>query len=377
MVYLDNNSTTILCDSAYDAMYDLAKTMPFNPSSVHSFGRKAKYVLEEARKTVLDNFNASERYDLVFTSSGSESNNLVLKNFYNEKIFISAIEHLSVYQHTKYHQNIGVIRVDREGLVDLQHLESLLQNSVGNKVLVSIIYANNETGVLQDFEQIIPIVKKYGALIHSDFSQAPGKLECDLDKYDLDFVTISAHKFGGPVGVAGLFYNKAHHLIPEIIGGGQERGVRSGTENVIGAVGMAAAVSQVNKDLPGAINYVKMLRDTLESKIKDFYGKVKIASYNTDRLCNTSMIMMPNVESQLQIIQFDMNGFAVSAGSACSSGKIGLSHVLSAMKYDEQDAACAIRISLNKNNTINDVSSFVELWQAIFEKHNKLSTSYE
>jgi cysteine desulfurase len=377
MIYFDHNSTTTLSQNAYIAMGEVMQKMPLNPSSVHSYGRSAKFILEQARRNILASLGATKEYNLLFTSSGTESNNLVLKNFYSDQILISAIEHLSIYEHVKYNQNINVIKVNEQGEVDLDHLESLLKNKNSTRCLVSIIYANNETGVLQDFASIIPLVKKYDAFIHSDFSQVVGKLECNLDDMNLDFITISSHKFGGPPGISALFYKKHLHLTPEMIGGGQEKGLRSGTENVVGAVGMAGALSDLNIDLAEKISYVKTLRDHLESKIKSFYPDVKIASYEASRLCNTSMIIMPNTLSQLQLIQFDLNGFAVSSGSACSSGKIGLSHVLSAMQYSREDADCAIRVSLNKSNTIEEVGSFCSLWEDIFLKHNttKINTT--
>lgn len=363
MIYLDHNSTTFLNPKALEAVRLHANRIPLNPSSVHQCGREARMLLEEARSGSINSLNASN-YNLVFTSSGTESNNLVLKNFYQDQIFISSVEHLSVYEHVKYNTNISLIPVDNEGLIDLESLEHMLKNRQNPIALVSVIYANNETGVIQNLGEIIKIVREYDALIHSDFSQAIGKIYVNLNNYDLDFVTISGHKFGAMVGIAGLFYKKSHHLIPDMIGGGQEKGMRSGTQNVLGAISMAVALEDLIADLQE--DYVQDLRDTLEQKILDFYPEVQIASYKALRLPNTSMIVMPGCQSQKQVIYFDLNGFAVSAGSACSSGKITSSRILEAMNYGA-NSACGIRISLSKTNAMSEIENFANSWNKLFQ----------
>lgn len=369
MIYLDHNSTTFLNPKALEAVRLHANCMPLNPSSVHQYGREVRVLLEEARGNIINSLNAAN-YNLIFTSSGTESNNLVLKNFYQDQIFISSVEHLSVYEHIKYNANISFIPVDNQGLVDLESLEHMLKNRQNPRALVSVIYANNETGVLQSLDKIIKLVREYNALIHSDFSQAFGKIHVNLNNYDLDFVTISGHKFGAMVGIAGLFYKKAHHLVPDMIGGGQEKGMRSGTQNVLGAVSMAAALEDVIADLQQ--DYVQGLRDTLEQKILDFYPEVQIASHKALRLPNTSMIVMPGCQSQKQVIFFDLNGFAVSAGSACSSGKITSSRILESMNYGA-NSACGIRISLEKTNTMSEIESFANSWNKLFQGQTTLT----
>ena len=335
MIYLDHNSTTPLSLRAKEAMLGFGQN-PLNPSSIHGFGRDAKFMLEEARNSILESFGACENYNLLFTSSGSEANNLVLKNFYTKEILISAIEHLSIYAHKKYHPTIKIINVDCHGQLDLDHLENMLQKAEPG-ALISVMYVNNETGVIQDLDNIIKIARKFSALVHSDFSQVPGKMSFKLAQYDLDFVTISGHKFGGPLGCAGLFYKKNLQLAPEIIGGGQEKGLRSGTENVFGAVGMAAAALELNN--LERIAYIKNLRNKLEQNIMSYCLDVQIVSKDAARVGNTSMIIMPNVQSQSQLVQFDLKGFAVSSGSACSSGKVETSYVLQAMHYSVHQAS--------------------------------------
>jgi len=364
MIYLDHNSTTFLNQKAFETVKLYADRLPLNSSSVHQYGREARALFEEARYSIINSLNASN-YNLVFTSSGTESNNLVLKNFYQDQIFISSVEHLSVYEHVKYNDNISLIPLNDQGLLDLEELEQALKNRKNSRALVSIIYANNETGVIQDLTKIIKIVRDYEALIHSDFSQAVGKMPVNLNNYNLDFVTISGHKFGAMVGIGGLFYKKSHHLVPDMIGGGQEKGVRSGTQNVLGAISMAAALSDVVFDLQE--EYIQDLRDTLEQKILDFCPEVQIAGNKALRLPNTSMIIMPGRQSQKQVVYFDLNGFAVSAGSACSSGKITSSRILESMNYGA-NSACGIRISLARTNTMDEIESFANSWNSLFQQ---------
>lgn len=367
MVYLDHNSTTPLSSKAKQAMLGLA-CQPLNPSSIHGQGRNAKFILEEARSSILESFGFNQNYNLLFTSSGTEANNLVMKNFYAAEILISAIEHLSIYAHQKYNPAVKIIKVDRYGLLDLEHLESLLQ-SASPKALISVMYVNNETGVIQNLHDVISIAKNFQALVHSDFSQVPGKINFQHAKgYDLDFITISGHKFGGPLGCAGLFYKKNLQLAPEIIGGGQEKGLRSGTENVFGAVGLAAAAQEI-ADLEH-LAYVKNLRDSLEQNLISYCPDAQIVSKDAARVCNTSMIMMPNVASVAQLVQFDLKGFAVSSGSACSSGKVDTSHVLLAMSYTLEQANNAIRISLSRHNTAYEIDAFCQTWKEIHDKYN-------
>jgi cysteine desulfurase len=374
MIYFDHNSTTFLSSKALKAINDVS-SLALNPSSLHSCGRKARELLEQAREQILANFNASKKYDLLFTSSGTESNNLVLRNFYDGQILISAIEHLSVYEHLKHNQNISVIPVNSNGILDLECLKQQLQNlraKDSKKILVSIIYANNETGVLQDLPSISAITKEYGALLHSDFSQAFGKIACDLDSLEIDFITISAHKFGGPSGIAGLFYKKNLNLAAQMLGGRQEKGMRSGTQNVAAAVGMAAASYQENLLLQS--KYVETLRNKLEDLIQNMAPTAVIASKNAARLPNTSMLSMPGVESQLQVISFDLRGFAISNGSACSSGRIGPSHVIQNYGYAQDLRASFIRVSLASSNTQQEIELFSRHWWEIFQNSSKNSS---
>jgi cysteine desulfurase len=339
---------------------------PLNPSSIHQFGAKAKNLLESARADVLKACAAAKNYNLLFTCSGTEANGLLLHNFYDQQLIISSIEHASIYQHSWHNNAIQLLHVDSQGLVCLEHLRQLLQGAKGgSRILVSVIGANNETGVLQDLEQIVLLAKEYGALVHSDLSQMVGKVALNLDQMPLDFATISAHKFGGGVGAGGLFWRKNLNLQAQVIGGGQEKGLRAGTQNVPSIVAMAAALQNIEESIAAGPKIAAM-RDQLEWQIAKYCQEVQIASVKAARLPNTSMIIMPGVEGQLQLMYFDLKGFAVSNGAACSSGKVEPSHVLKAMGFNEQDAQSAVRVSLASSNTAAEVAQFCQVWQEIY-----------
>lgn len=368
-IYLDYNSTCPISPKALQAMNQALCDSPLNPSSIHSFGRNAQHLLEQARSLILQNLSARQNYNLLFVGSGSEANNLVLKNFEQEEILISSIEHLSIFAYAAGSSNIKLIQVNQNGYLNLEHLEKLLQLSKTKKTLVSVMLANNETGVLQDMEQIIKLCRNNGAFIHSDLSQVPGKHECALDELDLDFATISSHKFAGPVGIAALLYKKNLHLAAQILGGGQERGMRSGTENVAGAVAMASALAEAQENLSQKIAYILGLRQFLENSIKAFAPNAQVVHQFSNRLCNTSMLIMPGVSAKLQLIGFDLKGIALSSGSACSSGKVANSHVLQACGLNRFLSDCAIRVSLSNKTTKEEVSKFCQVWREIFLKN--------
>ncbi|MCF8463155.1 MAG: cysteine desulfurase [Rickettsiaceae bacterium] len=369
IIYLDNNATTSALKEVQEAMIELF-SIPLNASSVHSIGRKAKYYKEQSKIQILNMLGLdSKLYNVVFTSSGTEANNLVMKNFYSQNIIISCTEHPSIYNHIKFSKNITVVNVDSYGMINMAELEQNLQKSSSSKTLVSIMLANNETGIIQPLEEIANLVRNYGAILYSDCCQYPGKLDYALSNLDLDILSISGHKFGAPTGVAALILKKTIHLEPEHIGGGQEYGMRSGTENIPAIVGMGVAADWLIKN--NYRNQIASMRDSLESKLFDCSGgKVEFVGQNQKRLVNTSMILMPKVTSNMQLIKFDLEDFAVSAGSACSSGKIGDFRILKSMGYSEEKAKTAIRVSLSYKNTEEELNSFVAVWEKIFKAHN-------
>lgn len=358
-IYLDNNATT-QPDASVIASVTKVLSGPLNSSSVHQSGREARQILENARNIIAKSVNANSDYRVIFTSSGTESNNLSLKGFNADKILISAIEHPSIYKFDDETKKI-IIPVTENGVIDLNELDRLLSENSGKKLLVSVMLANNETGIIQPIKQVVKIAKKYNAFVHSDAIQAFGKTEVDLQDIGIDMMTISSHKIYGAQGAAALILKKNIILSPQIIGGAQEQNFRAGTENLPAIAGFAKAAENIVKN-----DNVRVLRDHLESQIKKIAPEAVIFGQKNERLPNTSFISMPNVSSETQLIHFDINGVDVSAGSACSSGKIEPSHVLTAMKVDSELANNVIRVSLSKNNKLEDVEYFTKKWQELY-----------
>lgn len=365
MIYLDCNSTVLIDPKVKEYVISLMDK-ELNPSSAHSSGRFAKKIIEESRTQIATVLGISSReYNITFTSSGTESNNLIMKNFYDGDIFISAIEHLSIYNHIKHAPNIKVIKVDNQGIVDLEHLEELLSQSTASKKLVSVMMANNESGVLQDLAEISKIAKKYDTKFHSDLVQSFGKIPTHIKELGLDFATISGHKIGGGQGGAALISTSCFPLTPIIIGGGQEKFVRSGTENVLAITGFGLAAELMKKNI--AEHYVKLksLQEVLEKQLRK-YPNVNIISENAKRLPNTTLFTVPGTDAHTQLIGFDLRYICVSSGSACSSGKISKSHVLTNMGRDEEEVKSSIRVSLGCNNTVDDIKAFMKAFREVY-----------
>jgi cysteine desulfurase len=363
LIYLDYNATTPLNIRVSEAMTKF-QSLPLNASSVHNFGRKAKSLIEQARLNIAKVLGIidTDNYKITFTSSGSEANNLIINSFKNSTIAISTTEHASIINPVKNY-NYKFIEVNKEGIIDLNQLENILINNPDIK-LISIIMANNETGVIQDIKSIADIVHKYGVLLHSDLIQAIGKISINIEELGIDIATISAHKFGGPTGAACLISKKNIQLIPQIFGGGQEQGARAGTENCLAIIGFGEAALMIEDYLEKNIE-VRKLRDYLEEQLSSY---AIVIGKGSNRLPNTSCLIMSNVSSETQVINFDLQGIYVSAGSACSSGKISISHVLTAYGYDNTLASCAIRISLGIDTTKQHIDSFIKCWLEIYKR---------
>lgn len=363
MIYFDHNATTPMSTIAIDSMTKLCKSHnAFNASSVHFAGRNARVLLDKARQSILYNLDADDDYHLIFTSGATEANNLV-HNVDLPRV-CSAIEHGSVLKTNPQY----VVPVNREGIVDIDALEKTL-NALNTKCLVSIQYANNETGVIQDIRSISELCRKYGAIFHSDITQAVGKIPCSVAELGCDAVSISAHKFGGGYGAGALIARKGIDIKPLMFGGGQELRYRPGTQNLPGAVCMSVAMERVASNLE-RYQEVAKLRDVIENELTSFCEDAIVFSKNAKRLPNTLCIGMPNVKNEVQVIYFDMNGFAVSAGAACSSGVLGLPHVQLSMGYDEEVANTSIRVSLGAQNTEEEVMKFIKCWKKLYNEQN-------
>ncbi|MCP5369901.1 MAG: cysteine desulfurase [Rickettsiaceae bacterium] len=365
MIYLDHNATTnILPEVLQDLHVLYNKTL--NASSVHLLGRESKALLEQARTSVLNLLGGNGvEYGVVFTSSGTEANNLILNNFLDDEIFISAIEHPSIYNFAKFYKNVIVISVNPDGIIDLEELEKRLAKSNAKRKLISVMLANNETGIVQPLSDIASLAQKYGAYLHSDAVQAIGKMGVNISQLGVDFLSLSAHKFGGMIGAGALVYKIGFPLRPQLIGGGQEKSLRSGTENIIAIVAMAKAADLVVNNLSMRSRFLGNLRDEMEANLHIECPEVEIVGKNMLRLPNTSLLINRKQKSEIQIIGLDIKSIFVSAGSACSSGKISNSHVLSAMGYSNRDAGSAIRISFGMNNNINEVKEFLTIYKQL------------
>lgn len=364
MIYLDHNATSEVHPLVKKELlqYDY---MPLNVSSIHSYGQRGRNIVEEARGhlyNLLGIGSNARDYSIVFTSSGTEANNLIMNNFINGDIFISEIEHPSIFEFTNYYSNIKLIKVDANGQVDVNHLEELLSESAGDRKLVSVMIANNETGIIQPIKEVIELAKKHNAYVHSDAVQAIGKINIDLKELDLDFISISAHKFGGLQGAGALVMKSKHDIMPQMLGGGQEKNLRSGTENVQAIYAFGKAAQIYIKESNDRHKHMQFLRDKLEATLMDNFDNIKIIGLNMDRLPNASLIIDSRHDAKTKIIAFDLRGVATSHGSACSSGKVGKSRILKAMGISDSEANSAIRISVGFSNTESEIDKFLEIY---------------
>ena len=356
-VYLDHNASSPMRRPVVDAMTEVM-LQAGNASSVHAFGRRHRQFVEEARAEVAALAGvAAER--VVFTSGGTEANNLALKASGREPLIVSAIEHDSVLNSDPGAPRVAV---DANGVVDLSALQAMMPAA-----LVSVMLANNETGVIQPIAEIVEIATAAGAIVHTDAVQAAGRMRLDIPLLGVAMATLSAHKIGGPQGVGALILGADMPFSAQIRGGGQERGRRAGTENTAGIVGFGVAARLAREEL-AAIQAVAELRDAMEVMLIQAIPDTAVFGNRVPRLPNTSCVAVPGLRSETQIMALDLAGLAVSAGSACSSGKVTPSHVLQAMGVPDALADCAIRISLGPDNTEDDVARLVAALSALSER---------
>ena len=376
MIYLDYNATAPLHKNVIKKIQNLKFEEFGNPSSVHKIGRNSKKIVEEVRRNILSALKA-KNYDLIFTSGATESNNLAIKGFIKKNniktIFSLQTEHASVIDVVK---NLDIekkfFNINSNGNVNLKEIEELLSKQV-NPFLVSIMFANNESGIIHPINEIVKIVRKYKGIIHCDGVQGLGKIEIDLDSLDVDLFSISSHKIGGPTGVGALLINTRNNISPEITGGGQEKNLRSGTENFLGIVGFGEAINEVNNLAKICNSEIKNNRDLLEANLKKLSNEIKIFGEDTNRLANTCYFAYPSMTSENQVIALDQKGICVSSGAACSSGKVEPSHVLKAMQVDEKYIHSAIRVSLGWDSTKEQIETFFNIWKSDCFKNGALN----
>lgn len=370
-IYMDHNATTPLRPEARDAMVAALNGVG-NPSSVHWHGRDMRARIEGARETVAQLVGTSPN-GIVFTSGGTEANNMVMGVDW-DVIAVSSMEHESVLASAEKHgAELYLIPALPSGVIDLDALRYILQQarSAGDerKLLVSVQMVNNETGVVQPVSEAAAIARSFDASIHTDAVQAAGKLPIDIAKLDVDYLTVSAHKIGGPTGTGALALRDGVKLPAMISGGGQERRSRAGTENIAGIIGFGRAV-ECAREQRNWISDVSALRETLEASIREITPDAIIIATNETRVSNTTCVAVPGTRAETLIIALDLAGVSVSAGAACSSGKVAQSHVLRAMGLEPSIAEAAIRISLGWTSTEQDVARFLDAWERVHHTQN-------
>lgn len=368
--YLDYNATAPLRPEVREAIGD-ALHLYGNPSSVHEEGRAARGAIEAARIKVAKLVGASPE-DVIFTSGGTEANAVALAAQGGQAwhCYLSAVEHPSVLAGGRfYRETTTIIPVMKDGVVDLAVLARELEKHHlgGWKPFVSLMVANNETGAVQPVAEAAAIVHQAGGLLHSDAIQAAGKVALDMDRLGADMLSLSAHKIGGPKGVGALVLKPGVSVEPLLKGGGQERRRRAGTENVAGIVGFGVAVELAAADLAKA-DAIRALRDALEAGVFAIAPDAMILSGSVERLPNTSCIAVPGAKAETLVIGLDLAGVSVSAGSACSSGKVEASHVLNAMGLAPELAQGAIRVSLGIGTTSHDIERFLGAFGELIQR---------
>ncbi|MHA1597406.1 MAG: cysteine desulfurase family protein [Alphaproteobacteria bacterium] len=363
-VYLDHNATTTPRPEAVQAMTS-ALAEASNPSSVHRFGRLAREIVEDARLAVAALING-EPDDVIFTSGGTEANNLAIVGCGRNRVLVSAVEHPSVLN-----CDCQSIPVDGDGIVDLARLDSMLIAD-DTPALVSVMLANNETGVIEPVSEAAEIAHRHGALIHSDAVQAAGKIGVDFKALGVDMMSLSAHKIGGAAGTGALIATERVRAVlkPAAFGGGQERGLRPGTENLAGIAAFGAAASVALANLNDSAR-IADLRDRLEAGVRDIASEATILGGAVERLPNTACFNMPACDSDTQVMALDLAGVAISAGSACASGKAKASGVLKAMGVDDETAKSTIRVSLGWDSKQADVEAFLDAWGELHARRQK------
>ncbi|NJB82674.1 cysteine desulfurase family protein [Wenyingzhuangia aestuarii] len=367
-VYLDNAATTPLLPEVIDAMVQTMNTTFGNPSSTHAFGRSAKAVVENARKQIAKHLQCTTS-EIVFTSGGTEADNLILKNAVYHlgvtHIITSELEHHAVLHTVEFLAKKGVtisyVRTLENGTLDYQHLEELLANST-QKTLISLLHVNNEIGTILDLPKVIALKQQYQALFHSDTVQSIGHFSIDLSALDIDFIAASAHKFHGPKGMGFAFFRKGTAIQPEILGGEQERGTRAGTENTPAIVGMQTALTLCLRNLDDDIAYLKTLK---EHFIQQLQTKIPNASFNgvsnqVTQSTHTVVNVRFDKDYPMLLFQLDLKGVAVSGGSACQSGAHKGSHVLQSFLNNEEQQKTSVRFSFSKLTTLEDVDYALE-----------------
>ncbi|MGV6860165.1 MAG: cysteine desulfurase family protein [Putridiphycobacter sp.] len=375
-VYLDNAATTPMADEVIEVMADVMKNNYGNPSSIHSLGRESKAIIENARRSISSLIHALPK-EIIFTSGGTEADNLALFASVNdlgvERIISSSIEHHAVehtYTKLKSSKNVEVslVKLGKNGEVDLEHLETLLKTS-NKKTLVSLMHANNEIGTLLPIKKVSALCRQYNALFHSDTVQTMAHYPFNLEELDIDFLTCSAHKFHGPKGVGFLYVNKNLKINPIIEGGGQERGVRAGTENLIGIAGLAKALTLANEEIEDHIDKVSALKYYMLEQLKEKIPGIEVNGMLEPEksLYTVLSVLFPKFEKQeVLLFMLDLEGVCCSGGSACTAGANMGSHVIRGIEGDT--TRTTVRFSFSRYTTKADIDFAIQKIEKIYGK---------
>ena len=378
-IYLDNAATTPISASVYSNMLSCMQEVYGNSSSLHSFGREAMATLENARETIAKSIGAKAS-EIIFTSGGTESNNLAIKGFaYANKdkgnhIIVSSIEHASILEACKDLEadgfDVTYLPVDKNGVVRYVELIKAISSKT---ILVSIHAANNEVGSIQPLQAISEYCRTKEIAFHTDAVQAFGNMELDVVKNKIDMMSISAHKVFGPKGIGVLYVKKGIKIKPLLSGGGQEMGLRSGTQSVSLAVGMATACKEATENLEKNIQSLKNIRRYFLRKVKEQIPCVELNGHPRERIPGNANLAFEGIDAEALVMLLDMNGVAVSTGAACSAGSVKPSHVLLAMGQTEAEARSSVRFTFSKNITPGEVDRAVEILAKQVKKLRKIS----
>lgn len=383
LVYLDHAATTAAKPEVVSAMLPYFTEKFGNPSSIYGFAAANKEVVNEARKTIADTLNTSEK-DIYFTAGGSESDNWAIKEVaraYKDKgnhIITTKIEHHAVLHTCEYLEKEGYqvtyLPVDENGIISLEELENAITDKT---ILITIMFANNEIGSIQPIREIGAIAKKHGILFHTDAVQAYGQLPIDVDEMNIDMLSASGHKFNGPKGIGFLYIRKGLKLRNLLHGGQQERGRRAGTENVPGIVGLGKAAEIADATMQERIEHETKMRDYLIDRVLSEIPYVRLNGHRTKRLPNNVNFSFQFIEGESLLIMLDMKGICASSGSACTSGSLDPSHVLLAIGLPHEIAHGSLRLTLGDENTMEEMDYVVDCLKEIVTKLRNMSPLYE
>ncbi len=375
--YLDNNATTPVAPEAIEAMRPALNQVFGNPSSTHAAGQRASALVEEARQKTATCIGADPS-EIVFTAGGTESNNLAIRGHLatvpNKRHFVtSPVEHEAVLRVAKRlaeeGYEISYVPVDRRGILDLDSLRSSLRDDTA---MVSIMLANNETGVIFPIQEIAAVCREKGVLFHTDAVQGVGKTRIHVHDMGIDFLSLSSHKFHGPKGTGALYIRKGLEIQPLIRGGSHERGLRAGTLNVPGIVGMGVAAELVTRGGNAELDHIRQMRDEMEQRLLKLIPRLEIVGRTSERVPNTSCLVFDGTSSQDILIGLSEKAICVSGGSACHSGAVEPSKVLAAMGFGRNQAASEIRISLSRYSTRQEIDHLLnELPKIVRERKDQ------